>query len=113
MNWKRLTVNGCMVVILSNLIFPSISLGLIWYVDDDAPAGGNGSSWSRAYQHVQDALTAARAGDEILIAYGIYRPDQGLHVRSQNRSESFSLISGVTMEGGYLGISSRLAERSQ
>ena len=103
MNSKRLSVLGFMVGILANLLGSNIALGLIWYVDDDAPAGGNGSSWIRAYRYVQDAISVARGGDEIQIAYGIYRPDQGVNARAENRSESFMLISGVTVRGGFPG----------
>ncbi len=38
----------------------------IRYVDDDAPVGGDGLSWSTAYQHLQDGLSEA-AGDPSII----------------------------------------------
>ena len=50
----------------------------IIYVDDDAMAGGNGSSWTRAYQYLQDALTMAGPGDEIHVGQGIYCPDRAV-----------------------------------
>ncbi|MHC4065366.1 MAG: hypothetical protein ACYSUI_12840, partial [Planctomycetota bacterium] len=51
----------------------------VLYVDDDAPAGGNGLSWATPYQHLQDALFAADADPsigEIRVAGGVYKPDQ-------------------------------------
>jgi hypothetical protein len=46
-----------------------------YYVDADAPAGGNGSSWAGAFNHLQDALAVAEAGDEIRVAQGVYTPE--------------------------------------
>ena len=44
------------------------------HVDDDAPAGGDGSSWASAFSDLQDALAAARAGDVVRVAQGTYAP---------------------------------------
>ena len=53
--------------------------------------------------HLQDALAAARSGDRILVARGVYRPDLGLAVQPGDRAASFSLKTGVTLRGGYAG----------
>ena len=48
------------------------------YVDDDAPAAGDGTSWATAYRYLQDALTDAAAAEkpvEIRVAQGLYKPD--------------------------------------
>ena len=50
----------------------------IIYVDDDAKESGKGASWADPYKYLQTAVTAAGAGDEIRVAQGLYRPDQGL-----------------------------------
>jgi len=50
------------------------------YVDDDAAAGGDGSSWDSAYRDLQDALADANAAQkpvEVHVAQGRYQPDQG------------------------------------
>lgn len=74
------------------------------YVDDNAPGPShNGTSWAWAYQHLQDALNAASAGDEIRVAQGVYRPDRGASVVPGDRSASFVLKDGVIMWGGYVG----------
>ena len=47
----------------------------VLYVDDDAPAGGNGRSWGEAFNDLQDALFAASyiSDDiEVRIADGLY-----------------------------------------
>ena len=40
------------------------------YVDDDAPLGGDGTTWSTAYRYLQDALATADPGTEIHVAAG-------------------------------------------
>ena len=36
------------------------------YVDDDAPAGGDGTSWQTAFRDVQDAIAGAAAQRVVL-----------------------------------------------
>lgn len=38
---------------------------------------GNGASWASAHKYLQNALDAAEYGDEVRMAEGIYKPDQG------------------------------------
>ncbi len=68
------------------------------FVDDDAPPGGNGSSWATAYDDLQDALAAATAPATIWVAAGIYNPDDG-----SDRFATFQLASGVAVYGGFFG----------
>ena len=77
----------------------------IWYVDDDAPLLGNGSSWPTAYKYLQDALNVATGNDEIHVASGIYKPDsdEAGNVTPGGRSENFELTCGLTLIGGYRG----------
>jgi len=79
---------------------------VIIYVDDDANGANDGSSWPDAYNYLQDALTAAWSGDEIWVAQGIYKPDQGAAVTPGDREATFQLIDGVTLKGSYAGASS-------
>ncbi|UCG47267.1 MAG: hypothetical protein JSU94_17465 [Phycisphaerales bacterium] len=76
------------------------------YVDADAAGANNGSSWADACYYLQDALMFAVAGDEIHVAQGIYRPDDFVlsDRPSLGREETFHLINGVAVKGGYAGL---------
>ena len=81
------------------------------YIDDDAPAGGNGTSWATAYTHLQDALAPlkARSSDslvEVRMAQGVYKPDRSEMSPEGNgdRDAAFELSRGVQLMGGYAGI---------
>jgi len=76
----------------------------ILYVDVDATGANNGSSWADAYNFLQDALTAASRGNEIWVAQGTYRPDQGAEITPGDRTATFQLNSLVTIKGGYAGL---------
>jgi hypothetical protein len=74
----------------------------IVYVNDDAPAGGDGSSWGNAFKYLQDALAVAESGDEIWVAEGTYTPDQGNGKTAGDRDARF-ILNGVEMYGGFSG----------
>jgi hypothetical protein len=98
---------------MSKLIFTLICLSAfggaipcyakIIYVDDDDNGLNDGSSWANAYKYLQDALMMASEGDEIHVAQGIYKPDQGSEKIPGDREATFQLINGVTLKGGYAG----------
>ncbi|MHC4462699.1 MAG: right-handed parallel beta-helix repeat-containing protein [Planctomycetota bacterium] len=75
----------------------------IIYVDEDANGANTGSSWANAFNYLQDALAAAYSGDEIRVAEGTYKPDQGAGITPGDRKTTFQLINGVTIKGGYVG----------
>ncbi len=83
----------------------------IWYVDDDAGAGGAGGSWADAFQNVQQALNAAGVGDQIWVAAGVYYPDEGPAQMDDDRTESFLLKDDVALYGGFAGTESSLDDR--
>lgn len=72
------------------------------YVDHNATGANNGSSWTDAYTSLQDALAAAGNGSLIRVAEGVYYPDEGAAVTDNDRSASFSLPDGVSVDGGYI-----------
>jgi len=88
------------------LVVASIaSAAEIIYVDDDASAGGDGSTWDTAFKYLQDGMAVTSYGDEIRVAQGSYIPDQNSVNPSGtgDREATFQLISGVALKGGYAG----------
>lgn len=77
----------------------------VYYVDADANGADDGSSWADAYTSLPQALGVASNGDEIRVAQGIYRPNDGVvHIPEVNeRDLTFQLKNGVTVKGGYAG----------
>lgn len=75
----------------------------ILYVD---PAGSNidGTTWTKAFHHLQDALAVAQQDDEIRVAKGVYKPDRGRDATVGDRTATFRLVNGVVIKGGYRGI---------
>jgi hypothetical protein len=49
-------------------MFSPLSSGKVIYVDGDKSSGGSGTTWDDAYTSIQTAVTAASAGDVILVA---------------------------------------------
>ena len=89
---------------LSNLTPPEDNLSSkVIHVDDNASEGGDGTSWSTAFKYLQDALAVAEYGDEIWVAEGTYKPDQGTGKTAGDRASPFVLVNGVGMYGGFLG----------
>ena len=80
------------------------------YVDDDAIGANDGSSWENAYASLQDALTDAESVSgptgivEVLVAQGIYTPDQGIGITPRDRTATFQLVDYVTLKGGFAGL---------
>ena len=74
------------------------------YVDADATGPTlDGASWCSAFTSPQDALAVASFGDEIRVANGTYKPDQGAGQTAGDRTASFYLVNGVALRGGYAG----------
>ena len=81
------------------------------FVDDDAAPGGDGLSWTTAYNDLQDALDERvhlGAVKEIWVAAGTYTPDRG----KGDRAAAFRLYDGVTVCGGFAGRERRLSHRN-
>ncbi|UCE46257.1 MAG: right-handed parallel beta-helix repeat-containing protein, partial [Phycisphaerales bacterium] len=80
----------------------------VLFVDGDAVGNGDGTNWTDAFTNLQEALSAAATIDgieEIRVAQGIYRPDQGLAATPEfdRREATFQLIRAVALKGGYAG----------
>lgn len=68
------------------------------------PLTTNGQGWAKAI-HLQAALGAAVAGDEIWVAAGTYKPGTA-------RADTFTLKSNVPLYGGFAGNESNRAARN-
>jgi hypothetical protein len=66
--------------------------------------GTDGISWTTAFTQVQQALDIAISGDEIWVASGVYTP--GTYI-----TESFRLVPGTALYGGFAGGETELAQR--
>lgn len=78
----------------------SSAIGAIIYVDDSATGANDGTSWTDAFTDLQDALSAAKSGDEIRVGKGTYRPGPP----GAPRTSTFNLVDGVNLQGGYAGV---------
>ena len=66
------------IVLLAFLFVFGMNLNAkVFFVDDNATEGGDGTLWVNAYKYLQDALSVVSDGDEIWVAEGTYKPDQG------------------------------------
>ena len=76
----------------------------VYHVDADAPGPvHDGLSWATAFLTLQDALAVAGSADEIVVAEGRYKPDQGDAVTPGDREASFVLLEGLVVRGGFAG----------
>jgi len=100
---KRKNLNIWLAMSMFLLLMVSIATAEIIFVDADGNGLNNGSSWTDAYNYLQDALADANSGDEIWVAEGIYKPDEGAGITPSDRTATFQLINGVTLKGGYAG----------
>ncbi len=76
MNIERLRHRAIPTLIGLLAVNTAVTAQSVLYVDDDAPALGDGLSWSTAYRFPQDALAAASGKTVIRVAVGIYTPDR-------------------------------------
>jgi hypothetical protein len=74
------------------------------YVDDSAPAGGDGLTWATAYASLQDAINLSPTSTTLRVGGGVYKPDQGAGIVPLNKGASFRLKDGMVLRGGYRGL---------
>ncbi|MHC4439480.1 MAG: right-handed parallel beta-helix repeat-containing protein [Planctomycetota bacterium] len=100
-------VNLGISVFIVVLIGTATTFGKVIYVDDSAIGTSDGTSWNDAYNYLQDALADANTASkpvEILVAQGVYTPDQGAGVTRGDRLVTFQLINEVSIRGGFAGV---------
>ncbi len=104
---KRMDLKRIMITLAILCLSATPGLGAVIYVNDDATGTNDGSAWHNAFVYLQDALATAVSGDTILIASGVYYPDEGTAglstVTNNDPTASFVIPAGVTISGGWSG----------
>lgn len=83
----------------------------VWFVDDDAAPGGNGSSWAQAFDELHDALVAAQPTDVVWVAAGLYQPSPSSG-GANPRTRTFDIPHDVNVLGGFAGNETSFAQRA-
>src|SRR5262245_26227658 len=99
---KSTTTTVAIAIALTNSAHASVI-----YVRASASGANNGTSWADAYVNLQSALAAAQSGDEIWVAAGVYTPAAA----NGPRTDSFNMVSGVVVYGGFAGTETQLEQR--
>ncbi|MEL7239768.1 MAG: hypothetical protein AAGK78_12990, partial [Planctomycetota bacterium] len=95
---------GCLGLIagwISLLAAPAVAQ-ITWFVDSDAPPGGDGQSWASAFSDLQPAMELALPGDEIWVAEGVYVPSVIDPIAGEDQPY-FLMPDGVAILGGFRG----------
>ncbi len=96
--------NAWVALVVGITTFGAISAGArVIYVDADVNTPGDGTSWATAYRSLQDGLSEATDGDEVWVAKGTYRPDEGAGWSAGDRASTFMVPGGMRLLGGYAG----------
>lgn len=82
-----------------------------WYVDAAATGPQDGLSWATAFDSPNAALAIAQSGDKVWVKTGRYPAGNPVD-RTDPRSATFSIPSGVALIGGFDGTEVDLAERA-
>lgn len=102
---KLFFVSGLAALTFSSVVTTAdcSTVSPIAYVDDDAPSSGNGTSWSTAFQTIDDALAAVVASsciEEVRVAQGTYYVDGG----TGDEDARLKVCPGLSLSGGWRGL---------
>ncbi|MBI1227824.1 MAG: T9SS type A sorting domain-containing protein [Bacteroidetes bacterium] len=91
------------------------SYGTRLYVNASVGSSGDGNTWAGAIKYLQEALSIASSCSnitEIWVAQGTYYPDEGCSITDNDRDNSFMLLEGVAIYGGFAGGETSLTQRN-
>ena len=77
-----------------------------WHVKAGVPDGGDGLSWASSFDHPQDAMDVAAAGDEVWITAGTYG------MRDAADTTVLAVWQGVAAYGGFVGTETARDQRA-
>lgn len=113
----------------TNFTFPLLILPLLFFLNDhtfaqnrihvngNATGTNNGSSWTNAFNELQDAIDAANAGDSIWVAAGTYYPTVGFDADNSgstlDREKTFYINKNITIHGQFQGIETLFSQRNK
>ncbi|MFN8446394.1 MAG: choice-of-anchor Q domain-containing protein [Caldilineaceae bacterium] len=72
----------------------------------------DGLTWEKAHPNLQSALAAAQPGDEIWVAAGVYRPDEGGGQIDNDPNATFKLQNQIAIYGGFDGTETQRSQRN-
>ncbi|MDP2896335.1 MAG: hypothetical protein Q8Q12_07225 [bacterium] len=83
--------------------FSAGAVASVWYVDADAPATGEGTSWAKAFKSIQEGIAAAADGDRVVVAPGTYLENirfegKNIVLRSTNPLDP-EVVRGTVIDG--------------
>lgn len=87
----------------------------VMYVNKSASGNNDGTSWTHAFNHLQDALhelEVCGSPAEVWITNDTYFPDEGTFVSNGDRTETFKLFDKVYLYGGFAGIETSINGRN-
>ncbi|NCU03428.1 MAG: hypothetical protein GXC73_05520, partial [Chitinophagaceae bacterium] len=85
----------------------------VLYVNRNAVGTNDGTSWTNAYTHLQDALVnSCGTITQIWVAKGTYYPDAGGGKTDNDRTASFVLRNNLAVYGGFAGNETMLDQRN-
>lgn len=94
--WVRYLRHALLLLLLLSSL-PSLAQ-TTRFVRETAAGTRTGSSWENASGDLQAMINASRAGDQVWVAKGQYKPTPG-----KDRTISFVMKEGVKISGGYRG----------
>lgn len=109
---RWMIISAVLLALFASAIFPQPTRAASpVYVNAAAPDGGDGLSWSTAFNNLQDAIDTAISGEEIWVAAGTYNPT-ALTIADDPLSATFYLKGGVAIYGGFNGTETQLSARN-